>query len=81
MQPEGGSQASMQAAPPSPGKEKRDAAAAAAKKAAQEHDFKKAIRFIEKSLRLYPSDVAKLLLSEYKETYLNSNEQVESIKK
>lgn len=52
-----------------------------AKKAAQEHDFKKAIRFIEKSLRLYPSDVAKLLLSEYKETYLNSNEQVESIKK
>ena len=52
-----------------------------AKKAAQEYDFKKAIRFLEKSIRLYPSDCAKLLLSEYKDTFLKSNEQVESIKK
>ncbi len=52
-----------------------------AKKAAQENDYSKAIRFLEKSIRLYPTDSAKILLDEYRENFAWSNKQAESIEK
>jgi DnaJ family protein B protein 12 len=55
-----------------------------AKRAAADQDFGKAIRFIEKSIRLYPTDDTddrKALLKEYKENFVWSSEQQEGINK
>ena len=48
-----------------------------AKRAAAENNYEKAVRFLEKSLKLYPTDLAKNLLEAYQSKLQNENEEEE----